>query len=143
MRLHSPAQYQRVLRDSRCLHSRSVRLHLHNPDHPATPPRARLGITVSKRVSKLAVIRNRIKRITRDSFRQHNGQLPPGDYVIVAKPGKSPGDGLADELMVLWQRAILLIQARDTGTMSGYTAAQHVSDVPSPVGASRPLSSDR
>lgn len=142
-RLHSPAQYQRVLRDNRCLHGRSVRLHLHSASEPGDGPRkARLGITVSKRVSKLAVIRNRIKRITRDSFRRHYPMLPPGDYVIVAKAGKATSEGLAQELAVLWQRAIALNLAGDTGTMAGSTSAQPRSATPTPVGESRPSSSD-
>lgn len=143
MRLHSPAQYQRVLRDSRCIHGHSVRLHVHVPAESALTPRARLGITVSKRVSKRAVDRNRIKRIVRNSFRQHCRQLPPGDYVIVAKPAKMSGDGLARELLALWQRAILLNPTADPGTMAGYTAAQPTRDAPIPAGASRPSSSNR
>jgi len=143
MRLHSPAQYQRVLRESRCLHSASVRLHVHQPNPSAAALRARLGITVSKRVSKLAVVRNRFKRIVRNSFRQYGQQLPPGDYVIVAKAGKTPGEGLAEELMALWQRATLLNPTGEAGTMSGYNAAQPARDTPIPVGIRRPSSPDR
>lgn len=143
MRLHSPAQYQRALRDNCCIHGRSVRLHVHPRAESTRTPRARLGITVSKRVSKRAVDRNRIKRIVRNSFRHHCRQLPPGDYVIVAKPVKIPGDGLAQELLVLWQRAILLNPTADPGTMAGYTAAQPIRDAPIPAGSSRPSSSNR
>lgn len=143
MRLHIPAQYQCVLRDSRCIHGRSVRLHVRQPADAKTAPSVRLGITVSKRVSKRAVDRNRIKRVVRDSFRRHCRQLPAGDYVIVAKPVKLPGDGLEQELLVLWQRAILLNQAGDRGTMAGYTAAQPTRDASIPAGSSRPSSSNR
>ncbi|PIX60098.1 MAG: ribonuclease P protein component [Lysobacterales bacterium CG_4_10_14_3_um_filter_64_11] len=142
-RLHSPAQYQRVLRASRCLHGATVRLHLHEPNRAGKGPRkARLGITVSKRVSKLAVIRNRFKRITRDSFRRHYPMLPPGDYVIVAKSGKALSEGLAQELALLWQRAISLNPTGDTGTMAGSTTVTPASETSNPVGERRPSSSD-
>ncbi len=44
---------------------------------------ARLGLTVSRRVARLAVDRNRLKRIAREVFRcQQN--LPPLDFVVMA-----------------------------------------------------------
>jgi len=71
---------------------------------------ARLGISVSKRVAALAVERNRIKRIARDSFRQRRTQLPHGDYVLLAQRGAAgaPAEALRDALSSLWQRAIAL-----------------------------------
>lgn len=47
---------------------------------------ARLGITISKKTEKLAVKRNRVKRIVRDSFRQIREYCPQNFcLVIVAK----------------------------------------------------------
>ena len=44
---------------------------------------ARLGLTVSRRVARLAVDRNRLKRLAREVFRcQQN--LPPLDFVVMA-----------------------------------------------------------
>ncbi len=44
---------------------------------------ARLGLTVSRRVAKLAVTRNRLKRLAREVFRcQQN--LPPLDVIVLA-----------------------------------------------------------
>lgn len=49
----------------------------------------RLGITASKRVSRLAVDRNRMKRLLREMFRQSEGTLqgvePHFDWVLNAK----------------------------------------------------------
>ena len=46
---------------------------------------SRLGMAVSKRVGG-AVMRNRIKRYTREFFRQHKDQFdPPCDVVVVAR----------------------------------------------------------
>lgn len=47
---------------------------------------SRLGITVSKRVSKKAVDRNWVKRIVREKFRKHLITLQPYDIVVIAKP---------------------------------------------------------
>ncbi len=55
----------------------------------ATPNRlahARIGLTVSRRVSPKAVVRNRIKRCIRESFRHHQQLLAGRDVVVIAKP---------------------------------------------------------
>lgn len=46
---------------------------------------ARLGIIVSKRVSKSAVVRNRIKRIVRESFRLNQNYLTGLDIIVIAR----------------------------------------------------------
>jgi len=45
--------------------------------------RARLGMAFTKKRVKLAVARNRLKRIARESFRLTQG-IYPADYVILA-----------------------------------------------------------
>lgn len=48
----------------------------------------RIGISVSQKVSKKAVVRNRIKRQIRSIFRQLLPQLAPGwQLVVVVRPG--------------------------------------------------------
>jgi|TARA_B100000809_G_scaffold11931_1_gene11101 ribonuclease P protein component len=46
---------------------------------------ARLGITVSRRVSTKAVRRNRLKRRVRESFRYHKQPLAGLDLVVIAR----------------------------------------------------------
>lgn len=46
----------------------------------------RLGLAISKKVSKLAVDRNRIKRLARETFRLKQTQLEYSDFVVLARP---------------------------------------------------------
>ncbi len=45
----------------------------------------RLGLIVPKKVLKKAVDRNHIKRLTRNFFRLNQHDLPPLDFVVIAK----------------------------------------------------------
>ena len=76
---------------------------------PNTVGFARLGFAVSRRVSKKAVIRNRIKRQIRESFRDQckNAELSMFDYVVIAKLGTAERTkkALRIELDKIWQKA--------------------------------------
>lgn len=48
---------------------------------------ARLGLAVSKKHCRLAVSRNRIKRLVRESFRLHQDSLRGLDLVVLNQPG--------------------------------------------------------
>lgn len=47
----------------------------------------RLGLAISKKNAKLAVSRNRIKRIVRESFRLHVNEIGGYDVIVLAKRG--------------------------------------------------------
>lgn len=47
---------------------------------------ARLGLAISKKSAKLAVDRNRIKRMFRESFRLNQHNLPSVDIIAMCKP---------------------------------------------------------
>jgi ribonuclease P protein component len=111
--LRASAQFQTVFRDGRRLNGSNFRLHVlpAAADALAADARvttaARLGVTVSKRVDKHAVGRNRIRRQVRECFRCLRAGLPPGDYVVLALAAAARSDnaGLRDELLSLFERA--------------------------------------
>ena len=76
---------------------------------PNDQPQARLGLAISKRVSKRAVERNRIKRLVRESFRRIRHRLPSVDVVVMAREVAAGESGalLLAELDALWPRLAL------------------------------------
>ena len=72
----------------------------HSLGHP------RIGLTVAKKNVKRAHERNRIKRLTRESFRLRQHELPSMDFVVVAKKGVADLDNraLSEALEKLWRR---------------------------------------
>jgi ribonuclease P protein component len=70
---------------------------------------ARLGLAISKRVSKHAVERNRIKRLLRESFRRVRHQLPPIDIMIMAREQAAglSGPELLAEIDQLWRKLLM------------------------------------
>lgn len=68
----------------------------------------RLGIIVAKKHVKLAVQRNRIKRLLRESFRCKRYSIPGLDIVVLAKKGIGLIDNAecTKELDYLWQKLV-------------------------------------
>ena len=66
---------------------------------------ARLGLAITKKRAKLAVDRNRIKRLTRDSFRHHQADLVGLDCVVLARNETKMTDNrtLLQSLQKHWQ----------------------------------------
>lgn len=74
-------------------------------------------MTVSKKVGG-AVIRNKVKRVLKESFGARQQQVAPGyDYVIIARPGlvdyieKSEFDQVVEMMTDLFRRANLIQEA--------------------------------
>ena len=120
--LRASAEFQAVFGEGKRVSGAYLRLQarLH-----ADAELARLGLTVSKRVSKLAVVRNRLRRLLREVFRQQRATLPAGDYVLIAKPEAARADNAAlrADLLSLFERARTLKRVTPPGTMPPSLAA--------------------
>lgn len=95
------AVYQRGLRrGSTCFTLRALRLRLPSDKELASEPApTRIGISISKKVSKRAVVRNRIKRQIRAAVRQLLPRLSPGWNIVIgvrSTPTNSKGSSKAD-----------------------------------------------
>ncbi|WEK33258.1 MAG: ribonuclease P protein component [Candidatus Pseudomonas phytovorans] len=84
-------------------------------DHP------RLGLVIGKKSVKLAVQRNRLKRLMRDSFRLHQQSLAGLDIVIVARKGLGDVENpeLHQHFGKLWKR---LARSRPTPAVTANSA---------------------
>lgn len=80
-RLHQPAEFQTIKKRGRRFgdeyFSLSVLANEHS--HP------RLGLSIATRIFGTAVARNRIKRLTRESFRLSQHELPAVDVTVYAR----------------------------------------------------------
>ncbi|MAZ89542.1 MAG: ribonuclease P protein component [Cellvibrionaceae bacterium] len=84
LRLLNASDYQSVFNDASLRASHQHLLILSRPNLSDSP---RLGLVIAKKHIRLAVQRNRIKRILRESFRQHQQQLGGVDAVVLARAG--------------------------------------------------------
>jgi ribonuclease P protein component len=127
--LRVSAQFQAVFGEGKRFSGSCFRLHFHLASAADQP---RLGVTVSKRVDKLAVGRNRIRRQIKEVFRLQRSMLPAGDYVVLAKAeaAKANNAALRAELLSLFERARTLKPMIPPGTMpsSDATSGRSPSD---------------
>lgn len=67
---------------------------------------ARLGLAISKKNCRLAVGRNRLKRVVRESFRHHYEYLKGLDVVVLNQPAAKVASNrvLFDSLVQHWRK---------------------------------------
>jgi ribonuclease P protein component len=132
-RLLKPSDFKGCFESGERLSGRLFRLHLTCAPDAA----ARLGLAVSRKVSPHAVVRNRIKRVARASFRDARARLPAVDVVLLAKREAASASTaeLHAELTTLWRRLATLKRSPRKGTMRA-DSAPAVSAGASPISAS-------
>lgn len=78
VRLHRPEEFAAVLKKRPIVRGTLLTVTW----LPSQINLARLGLVVGKRQAPLAVTRNAVKRVVRESFRETRTQLKGGDYVV-------------------------------------------------------------
>lgn len=66
----------------------------------------KVGVSVSKKISKKAVVRNKIRRRAYSALREIFKEIKPGMYLLIARSGveKTKGDSLREELVSLFKK---------------------------------------
>jgi len=82
-RLLKPGEFGKVFKSRNIRSSDAAFVFLAIPNQQEHP---RLGFAIAKKSTRRAVDRNRLKRLVRESFRQHKLKLPDCDIVVMAKP---------------------------------------------------------
>ncbi|MGY0218604.1 ribonuclease P protein component [Endozoicomonadaceae bacterium StTr2] len=105
LRLLKAADFQRVFQRATYKSSHRQILVLARPaegDHP------RLGLVIAKKNIRLAVDRNRVKRLIRESFRHRQHELGAIDFVVLARRGLDELDNTAIQQLLekQWRRII-------------------------------------
>ena len=101
-RLLNPEAFQAVFKQGRRIHLRGLTAVV----APNTLGHPRVGLAIAKKSVRLATGRNRIKRLIREDFRQHQDCLVAVDMVILARPDLATAEASAIRatLAQLWQR---------------------------------------
>lgn len=103
-RLLTPSQFQSVFSNP----SRFGSSHFTILITQSNDDKARLGLAIAKKRVKLAVQRNRIKRLVRESFRLNQHQLPHIEMVVMVKSGIDELDNqqINKQLEKIWRKII-------------------------------------
>jgi ribonuclease P protein component len=118
-RLLRPGDFAALRNDAKRAPGRCFLAEYRFTDQSGVLAGARLGMAVSRRVSKLAVVRNRIRRVIRESFRLHRANLPCIDVLLIARTVAAGPTNveLRAELESLWSRLAALKESGAPGTM--------------------------
>lgn len=122
-RLLDPPAFKAVFEGGQRVGDRYFRLNV----LPRDAGEARIGLAVSRRADRSAVVRNRIKRIARDVFRRARPDLPAADYVLIAHAAAAQAvragedAALHQSLRRLLERSLSLKPPAPTGKMPDST----------------------
>ena len=104
-RLLTPADYQQVFQRGQFKVSSKTVLILAITNEFSRP---RLGLVIAKKNIRLAVQRNRVKRLIRETFRLRQQDMPALDIVVLARRGLDQQENslLHAELNTLWDKLL-------------------------------------
>ena len=83
LRLTSAPEFHNVFARNKSTHHRWLTLLARKNEHG----HPRLGLVISKKCAKRAVVRNRIKRVLRETFRANQHELDALDIIAIGKSG--------------------------------------------------------
>ena len=122
MRLLSSSDFQNVFDDAplRTSHQHFLLLARRNQLHVP-----RLGLVIAKKHIRLAVDRNRMKRLIRETFRVKQQQLIGIDVIVLARKGMNDvaNTALIEQLNGQWQRLIRKVEKTASETTEKKSAA--------------------
>ena len=103
-RLKKPADFKRVYQNKQWGGTQHFTYNV----RACASGQTKFGVTVSKKVSKNAVDRNRIKRQIKEFLRLHQHQLNSAELVVTAKPGCAKADDQQrySSLEQLWEKIL-------------------------------------
>lgn len=108
-RLLKPDEFKRVFDEPiKKIHSEHLLLFVQT----GQLPHARLGLAITKKKLKLAVMRNRLKRLSREYFRQHANQMGAVDVVLIVKKNYTKDTDLHPELGQIFDKLTTLYPAK-------------------------------
>lgn len=109
VRLTRPAEFQRVFQQGRRCYEGGLSART-APNEAGYP---RLGMAIAKKALRRAHDRNRIRRLVRESFRQHQATLPATDIVVMCRSDvlTLSNKDLFQQLEGLWLRLHKLYSA--------------------------------
>lgn len=98
LRLLKPIEFKRVFQQPTRTGDRTLTILAREND----TGHARLGLAISSKAARSAVVRNRVKRAARESFRHHHSLLGSCDFVITC--GSAIGNKSPQELRIALDR---------------------------------------
>lgn len=107
-RLHVPKEFAAVMASPLRLRGGCFELRYRRNETASIPGvGARLGLVIPKRLARRAVLRNQIKRLAREAFRQFLPTLPAVDMVLrLVKPPLPSKEAADREWRHTWRRNI-------------------------------------
>ncbi len=103
LRVLKPFDYKIIFKHGRMIKSQYWQVLARKID----TPEPRLGLAISKKVHRLAINRNKTKRIARETFRTHQNDLNHWEFVVMAEHSKPAKNSImTNDLLHLFKKII-------------------------------------